>query len=361
MVRNKNILVITTTSVEGLRIKQYLKPVTAHIVAGTNLFNDFFASFSDVFGGRSNTYQKQLASLYNEAIEQLKYAASDIGANCVIGLSIDIDEISGKGKSMFMITAIGTAVVLEQEASARESVVKSESVSLDKIIELSKEKSIIEKADSGSLLLSEEVWNFITENSIIQVFPFLLKKFSEIISNEQLDSGSTKKFYQLLIRYVDRLPEHKKIDFLFNTIKENPNEQIIVKISELIKELNLFDSDKVMELLKNEAFNIQKRGVQIAKYNKASYNKEDIQELSQIKEYIIENFKERGKRTTKKQLLSSKEKEVWICECGRNNEIESHCSNCNQDIYGFKTNEIKPLDTINSITRKIELISDYLK
>lgn len=33
-----------------------------------------------------------------------------MGANCVVGLHIDIDEISGKGSQMFMITAYCTAV-----------------------------------------------------------------------------------------------------------------------------------------------------------------------------------------------------------------------------------------------------------
>src|SRR5947207_764071 len=98
MTNPKDILVTTTSSIEGLSVKQYLKPISAHIVAGTNLFSDFLASFSDVFGGRSQTYQKQLASLYSEAIERLKVAAYEIGANCIIGLNVDMDEISGKGK-----------------------------------------------------------------------------------------------------------------------------------------------------------------------------------------------------------------------------------------------------------------------
>lgn len=88
MANPKDILVITTSSADGIRIKQYLKPISAHIVAGTNFFSDFLASFSDVFGGRSQTYQKQLASLYNEAIERIKFAAYELGANGVVGLGI---------------------------------------------------------------------------------------------------------------------------------------------------------------------------------------------------------------------------------------------------------------------------------
>lgn len=49
-------------------------------------------------------------NLYSQVVSQLEEKASILGANAIIGLHIDFDEISGKGKSMFMVTAIGTAV-----------------------------------------------------------------------------------------------------------------------------------------------------------------------------------------------------------------------------------------------------------
>ncbi|RZJ88067.1 MAG: heavy metal-binding domain-containing protein, partial [Chryseobacterium sp.] len=67
------------------------------MVAGTNLFSDFFDSFSDVFGGRSNTYRNQLRNLYADSVEQLKVTAFEIGANAIVGLHVDLDEVSGKG------------------------------------------------------------------------------------------------------------------------------------------------------------------------------------------------------------------------------------------------------------------------
>src|SRR5688572_18225443 len=104
----REIIVTTTSSLDRIPVKKYLKPVSAHVVSGMNVFNDMFGSFSDFFGGRSSTYQRQLVSLYNEAIERIKHTAYEAGANGILGLSIDIDEISGKGKSMLMITATGT-------------------------------------------------------------------------------------------------------------------------------------------------------------------------------------------------------------------------------------------------------------
>ncbi|MFT4152904.1 YbjQ family protein [Parafilimonas sp.] len=364
MANPKDVLVVTTSSVDGLRIKRYLKPVSAHIVAGTNLFSDFLGGLSDVFGGRSQTYQKQLASLYNEAIERVKYAAYEIGANCIVGLNIDMDEISGKGKSMFMLTAVGTAIILEKEVSEKNILPKSneklENVGVDRINMLRSKKSIIEKANSDSLTLNDDIWNFITTNQVDEVFPFLLKKFSETIQYEQTSPETSEKFYKLLVGYIDALPEQKKLALLYNGISEQ-NEQIALKLSGVIKELNLFDFKRSMDLLKNDNFQTQKRGVRTATYDKSFYSKQDIQDLQTIRDYIQTTFVERGTRTMKKQLLSSKEKEVWACECGKTNDINAYCSGCGQDIYGFKQNEMKPTAAGSYIGQKIELISEYVE
>jgi uncharacterized protein YbjQ (UPF0145 family) len=363
----KEILVITTSSAEGLKIKRYLKPVSAHIVAGTNLFSDFLGSLTDVFGGRSNTYQKQLTSLYNEAIDQIKYTAYEIGANCVVGLSIDMDEISGKGKSMFMLTAVGTAVIIEKEktekAFLQESDEKFENVGVDRINVLKNKKKIIENANSGSLEINDEIWTFITTNQVDEVFPFLLKKFSEIVAYDPSGLGVSERFQKHFVGYIDSLPEQKKLDILYQSVRDEQSEPIALRLSEIIQELNLFDFERIMSLLKNDDFQVQKRGVRIVTYDKLFYNNEDKQDLQTIRNYIKETFIERGKRTTKKQLLSSKEKEVWTCECGKTNDFndyEPYCSSCNKDIYGFKDNEPKPSDVNNYIEQKIELISEFI-
>lgn len=364
MANPKDVLVTTTSTVDGLKIKRYLKPVSAHIVAGTNLFSDFLGGLTDVFGGRSQSYQKQLTSLYNEATERVKHAAYEIGANCIVGLSIDMDEISGKGKSMFMLTAIGTAVILEKEISEKTLLPKSdekfENVGVDKINVLRSKKAIIKKANSGSLTFNNDTWDFITTNQVDEVFPHLMKSFQEVIANEQYNTGSTEKFYKLLVGYIDALPEQKKLDLLYSGVAEQ-NEKIASKLSEIIKELYLFDFNRNMELLKSDNFQIQKRGIRIATYDKPFYDKQDIQDLQTIRNYIQETFTERGTRTTKKQLLSSKEKEVWTCECGKTNDIGTYCSGCGQDIYGFKQNEMKPATVDDYIGQKMELISEYVE
>ena len=108
-------IVTTTENIEGSVIVKYLDPITANIVIGTSIISDLFAGFSDLLGTRSNTYQDKLKDMYRLAINKLKEETKNIGANCILGLKIDLDEISGKGMQMFMLNSIGTPVIIKSK------------------------------------------------------------------------------------------------------------------------------------------------------------------------------------------------------------------------------------------------------
>ncbi|MHA6697347.1 YbjQ family protein [Chryseobacterium sp. A321] len=363
MINPNDVLVVTTSTIEGIRIKKYVKPISAHVVAGTNFISDWMGSFSDFFGGRSNTYQKQLQSLYIEAIDRLKYAASEIGANCIVGLKIDMDEISGKGKSMFMLTAVGTAIILEDEVSDKNISTnaneKFEFIDIGQINKMRTKKEIIDKVSIGDLELNTDVWNEINNNQIHEIFPFLLQKLNYAIKRESFDPEVSQNFYSAFRIYVETLPEIHKKALLYQGIREQ-NDLVVAKLDAIIKNIQLYDFSLILELLKNESFQIQKRGLKLATYDKPYYNKEDLKELQFLRDYIVENFTERGVHRMKKQLLSSKEVEVWLCECGKTNSLHTHCTGCHQDIYGFKYSEMNPEVISKDLDLKINLISEYL-
>lgn len=114
----KDIIITTTNNVENYVVDNYLGVVTANLVIGTNVFSDFVASLSDFFGGMSGTYRKQMDTLYERARDQISFEAKQRGANAILGYRIDFDEISGQGKSMFMISVSGTAVKLSSKPQA---------------------------------------------------------------------------------------------------------------------------------------------------------------------------------------------------------------------------------------------------
>jgi uncharacterized protein YbjQ (UPF0145 family) len=107
-----HILITTTNTVEGRPVQRYLGPVNANIVLGANFISDFFASITDFFGGTSDAYQGKIDEVYQRTIVLLEQKALDMGANAIVGLKTDFSQISGKGMSMFMLSAVATAVVI---------------------------------------------------------------------------------------------------------------------------------------------------------------------------------------------------------------------------------------------------------
>lgn len=105
-------IIVTTNNIPCFSIIENLGVIAANQVVGANVIADFIASFSDFFGGTSGAYRDKLDQLFLFAKKQLTEKALSIGANAILGFKIEYDEISGKGKSMFMVTCIGTAVVI---------------------------------------------------------------------------------------------------------------------------------------------------------------------------------------------------------------------------------------------------------
>ncbi len=109
----KEMPISTTPFMPGFRTVKVVNIVTAECVLGINLLIDFFASVSDVVGGRSKTTQSALRDARNTCLRELKSEAAQIGANAIIGVSFHYSEISGSGKSMLFLVASGTAVCIE--------------------------------------------------------------------------------------------------------------------------------------------------------------------------------------------------------------------------------------------------------
>tara|TARA_R110002020_G_scaffold5887_1_gene24206 strand:+ start:1017 stop:1343 length:327 start_codon:yes stop_codon:yes gene_type:complete len=105
-------IVSTTNSIEGREIIEYKGIVTGEAILGTNIFRDLFAGIRDIVGGRSGAYEKALREARQIALRDMQEEADRLGANAVIGIDLDYENISAGGKSsMLMVSASGTAVV----------------------------------------------------------------------------------------------------------------------------------------------------------------------------------------------------------------------------------------------------------
>ena len=59
----------TTPSVEGKRIIEYKGIVFGEVISGVNFVKDIAASFTNFFGGRSESYEKELIQAREDAIK----------------------------------------------------------------------------------------------------------------------------------------------------------------------------------------------------------------------------------------------------------------------------------------------------
>ncbi len=104
-------IITTTNGVEGRQIVEYKGIVFGEVIAGVNFVKDFMAGLSNIFGGRSGTYEEELIQARQSALQEMESRAAHIGANAVIGVDIDY-EVLGADNGMLMVTVSGTAVVV---------------------------------------------------------------------------------------------------------------------------------------------------------------------------------------------------------------------------------------------------------
>ncbi len=101
----------TTPTIEGHPIQEYKGVVTGETIIGANILKDFMAGIRDIFGGRSNSYEKVLREAKDTALSELAENARQLGANAVVGIDIDYETV-GESGSMLMVAVSGTAVCL---------------------------------------------------------------------------------------------------------------------------------------------------------------------------------------------------------------------------------------------------------
>jgi uncharacterized protein YbjQ (UPF0145 family) len=105
-------IITTTPTVEGKRIREYRGIVTGEAILGANIFRDLFAGLRDIVGGRSAAYEKELRNAREVAMAEMTASAQEQGANAVVGVDLDY-EVLGQNNGMLMVSISGTAVILE--------------------------------------------------------------------------------------------------------------------------------------------------------------------------------------------------------------------------------------------------------
>ena len=107
----QNIMETTGFDFAGYSITEYKGVIFSESVLGTGAFSELSASFSDLLGSKSNAFMKKLSQARDYAILELKRNAYRVGANAIIGISLEYTTFAS---NLIGIAARGTAVVIEK-------------------------------------------------------------------------------------------------------------------------------------------------------------------------------------------------------------------------------------------------------
>jgi uncharacterized protein YbjQ (UPF0145 family) len=108
-----DVLISTMNDVPGYEVVQVHGEVYGLIVRARNVFSNLGAGLRTIVGGEARGYTKLLTDSRNQATERLKEAAAARGANAVLAMRFDCNEI---GDIMSEVAAYGTAVTIRPKA-----------------------------------------------------------------------------------------------------------------------------------------------------------------------------------------------------------------------------------------------------
>lgn len=108
--------IVLTTSIDipGREIDSVVSIVASEVALGLSVFKDIANSWRDFVGGRANTAQKTLKEARTACLDELKREAAALGADAVIAVDLDYNELSTAGSGgILFVAASGTAVRLK--------------------------------------------------------------------------------------------------------------------------------------------------------------------------------------------------------------------------------------------------------
>ncbi|MEF3365445.1 YbjQ family protein [Methylocystis sp. 9N] len=103
-------IVSTTNDITGYRIVRHLGLVRGITVRSRSVVGNFFGGVQSIFGGKLSVYVNLAETTREEAFEHMCQHAADAGANAVVGMRYDANEIMD---GVTEVLAYGTAVVVE--------------------------------------------------------------------------------------------------------------------------------------------------------------------------------------------------------------------------------------------------------
>lgn len=324
----RNILTVTTSTLMGnYEIEKYYGYISINFVTGANFLRDWFAGWTDILGGVSKSYTRELDELKSMARNALENKARLLDMNCILGLNIDLDPIFSSNYSMFMVSATGTACKISNLINDDDSNSEEENIKLD---------------------LSRLYSNTLISNAPLDFYNCTLDEIEGFLAS--LPSGSEKILVDKLIKELGNNPTKNifsgfkdNIDsvteFLlgknFSEVCRYVTDDITKEKALFIKTFNIIDYSSILEQFRNLDNNDTEIDLLVSLIAKPPLvTKDNFYALGELIDLLEKKYQ---KDVTIKSQGFGKKKDMWICKhCGSPAEMDRQsCFNCNYDRYGL--------------------------
>jgi uncharacterized protein YbjQ (UPF0145 family) len=108
---DNQLLITTSTSLEGYRVTKQLGLVRGITVRSRSIVGNFAGGILAIFGGQNSIYTELCEKAREEAYELMVKHAQQAGANAVINMRYDANDVMA---GITEVLAYGTAVVVEK-------------------------------------------------------------------------------------------------------------------------------------------------------------------------------------------------------------------------------------------------------
>lgn len=358
---NKDVRVFTVSNFDGLEVQDYLGTVTYHTVIGMNVFADIVSSWTDFFGGKSETYQKKLKEINLSVIDGIKSEVARLGGNCALDLKIDNDEISAQGKSMIMVTAIATASTVKFPSKFKDENQQDQFIS----------KSEIDMISAGIIFKNKVEYQLdnisgryffdgVSKAHCYHIVEYALNKIFDYYNTYKhgfIDQNSA------LFDYFKSAPIEITTESIIKIISQNSeisdfhNTNTFFRI--LHENVERIDFDYFLKLLKSDVPLLKEISLILMKSERSEYELGDLNKLISYRTYLLKLYPN----------YEPTQPSTWTCvSCNKQKTSTSSTGVCcYYDWNGFKITSpfLKLPNTLkeymDEIENKISLLEEVMK
>jgi hypothetical protein len=259
-------------------------------------------------------------------------------------MTVDMDEISGQGKQMFMVTAMGTAIRARRviPAPPRGGVADGENSRLrsDEVGAAERRRRLMSSLESGVVKFDDDTWSTLMEERVSGAVAYLVPAYVKELARTETRAP---EFQQRAVAFLERLSPEEAAKELYPFL--DTDEQTAAAAAMFIEAARLRDLGEIHQRLRGPAEH-RRRALKMLAAGQQTFAPSDVQHLRAIAALCTEgHFPRIAKLITKKKGLFGGGDEIE-CVCGEKRSAEqTYCwaYACKRDVYGFRDDEMNPV------------------